>query len=368
MREKESITRGQLFFLIVQTQIGIGVLSLPHDVQEFAKGDGWLSVLLAGIVVQLILGLYWQLNKRYPKDTIFMIGKKVFGKFGGKLITLLYTVYFLLVANLILVLFARIIKRWVFHETPSWIILFLFIGICSYLAYEDLHIIARFYSFTFTLVFFLLIMVLPSFNFIDYRFLLPVGQSGATGLFKGMNNSITAMLGFEFLLLTMPILKTRRKVFRVLLAGNIFVTFVYTFVTAMALMSFSPREIELIPEPVLYMLKALQFRIIDRVDLIFLTVWIVSAATSFISYLYSSAAGLASLLKKKGHQKMIYVSWIPLVIYMMLPDDLVSLDLYSKVIMIASYICVILLPLLLLGFGSLASRFAKRKDGGPHEI
>ncbi|WP_066172444.1 GerAB/ArcD/ProY family transporter [Bacillus marinisedimentorum] len=368
MREKESITRGQVFVLTLQTQIGIGILSLPHDVQEFAKGDGWLSVLLAGAAVQLIITIYWLLSKLYPKDTIFKIPERIFGKFAGKLFSVLYTFYFLLVANLILILFGRIIQRWVFPMTPSWIILLLFIGICSYLAYEDIHIIARFYSFSFILAVLLLFMVLPALNFVDYRFILPVGQSGITGIAKGINSSIIAMIGFEILLLALPMMKTKRKAYRVLLAGNLFVTLLYTFVVLIALMTFSPKEIEIIPEPVLYMLKAFEFKIIDRIDLLFLTVWIVSAATSFISYLYSSSVGLASLLHTQGHQKMVYVSWIPLIIYMFLPDDLISIDSYSNFLEKASYLFVLVIPTFLLISGLVKAKMMKKKGGGRYEV
>lgn len=56
-------TKTQLLFFIIQTQIGVGILSLPYSVFQRAKQDGWMSILLAGLVVQLLILLFWMLAK-----------------------------------------------------------------------------------------------------------------------------------------------------------------------------------------------------------------------------------------------------------------------------------------------------------------
>ena len=50
-KKDQSITKFQLFFILIQSQIGVGLLSLPNAVQKTAKGDGWISTLLAGLAV-----------------------------------------------------------------------------------------------------------------------------------------------------------------------------------------------------------------------------------------------------------------------------------------------------------------------------
>jgi hypothetical protein len=41
MTENLSITKFQLVFVLIQTQIGVGLISLPNVVQKSADGDGW---------------------------------------------------------------------------------------------------------------------------------------------------------------------------------------------------------------------------------------------------------------------------------------------------------------------------------------
>lgn len=69
-----------VIFLLIQSQIGV-VLSLPHAVQESAKGDGWISTLIAGLAVQVMLIVYWQLLKRFPTLMYTEITKKLVGRF-----------------------------------------------------------------------------------------------------------------------------------------------------------------------------------------------------------------------------------------------------------------------------------------------
>ncbi|WP_374992171.1 GerAB/ArcD/ProY family transporter [Paenibacillus sp. LHD-38] len=91
-----TINRSQLFFLIIKTQIGIGLLSLPSKIQSSAKGDAWISVLVAGAAIQLLLIVYWQLLKKYPNHTLSEITVRVFGAYIGKTLNLIYYVFFTL--------------------------------------------------------------------------------------------------------------------------------------------------------------------------------------------------------------------------------------------------------------------------------
>lgn len=97
MNEK-SISQKQLFFVVLQAQIGIGIgiLSLPSNAFSHSKNDGWISVILAGIGIQLLILLLWALLNGFKGKSLFEISIIVFGPYVGKVINLLYTFYVLL--------------------------------------------------------------------------------------------------------------------------------------------------------------------------------------------------------------------------------------------------------------------------------
>ncbi|WP_197061439.1 GerAB/ArcD/ProY family transporter, partial [Halobacillus sp. BBL2006] len=148
------ISRRQFFFVIIQTQIGVGILSLPYDLHESAKQDGWISLLIGGFLLQFVLLLLWWIAKTYPDIDFFKINEKIFSKWIGKPFSFLFVLYFTCVGLLIILLFCRIISLWVLPNTPFWILAFLMISVSMYMTCCGLRVMARLYTF---LSFFLLI-------------------------------------------------------------------------------------------------------------------------------------------------------------------------------------------------------------------
>ncbi|MFZ0369154.1 MAG: GerAB/ArcD/ProY family transporter, partial [Halobacillus sp.] len=68
---KTKLSRRQYFFMIVQTEIGVGILSLPYDLHSAAKQDGWISLLIGGVLLQIVLLVIWLLAKRFPDKDFF---------------------------------------------------------------------------------------------------------------------------------------------------------------------------------------------------------------------------------------------------------------------------------------------------------
>ena len=99
------ISRRQFFFMIIQTQIGVGILSMPYDLHKVAKQDGWMSLLLGGLLLQIVLVVLWLIARSYPELNFFQIIEKAFTKWIGKFISLAFIFYFILIAVLIVLLF-----------------------------------------------------------------------------------------------------------------------------------------------------------------------------------------------------------------------------------------------------------------------
>lgn len=204
---KNQITKFQLFFLLIQSQIGVALLSLPHAVEKSANGDGWISTIIAGVAVQVMLIVYWQLLKRFPALVYTEITKKVVGRFLGKFLNIFIYMNFILVGGLATILFIKLINLWLLPLTPGWIISALILTACMYLAVSDIKIIARFYVLATSLILLLwFTSVLSWFTPKDYQYVLPIGSSGMKNILLGSNNSLLAMLGFEALLFSSRLL------------------------------------------------------------------------------------------------------------------------------------------------------------------
>ncbi|WP_198023316.1 GerAB/ArcD/ProY family transporter [Virgibacillus sp. SK37] len=349
MNNKGILTWWAAFSILVQVQIGIGILSLPRNVHQIAKGDGWISVLLAGLTIQLLVTIIWLLATRFKAQTLYEFAPKLVGKYLGSLINLAYSVYFLSMVFLTTLLFTDILKRWVLFKTPHLVIYVLVLGVTYYLAKDNMKVIARFYTFTSAFVIVLILILVPAIVYFDIRFVLPVGQAGMMNILKGIEEVTNSMLGFELLLVLFPFIDERFRRYSIVVAANAFVTILYTLIVFITITVFSPAEIKLIPEPVLYMLKSFKFDLVERIDLLFISVWFVSIVTTLVMYLYVASLGVTTIFKRKSHAPM--VGWCVLLIITVLffsDKDIYGIVNYVRVISNASYLFIFVLPLLLL--------------------
>jgi spore germination protein (amino acid permease) len=345
---KNHITKFQLFFILLQCQIGVGILSLPHVVQESAKGDGWISTIFAGVAVQVMLVIYWQLLRRFPTLTYTEITKKILGSFLGKLLNVFIYMNFMLVGGLATILFIKVINLWLLPLTPVWIISILILTACIYLAISDLKIIARFFVLAFSLILLLwFTSVLSWFTPKEFQYVLPIGSSGLINILMGSNNSLLAMLGFEVLLFLFPfIIENKKGVFKTISIANLFITLFYTYFIFITLISFSTVQLTQMREPILNLLRGISYKMVDRVDLIFLSVWIVPMATSIISYLFAASKSLN--LEKKYYPKAVLLNGFILFLITLIPNDDAIVTLFNQYVSYLSYVVVFLIPTLLL--------------------
>jgi spore germination protein (amino acid permease) len=347
--QSERITPMQFTFFIIQSQIGVGILSLPYVLHGVSKGGAWISALLAGVFVQLGIVLIWLLMKRFPDSTLHRVQTRITGKWVGSAFTVLYILYFVAVATMVLVLFYRVIHRWILMQTPKWVILLLMVITGAYLAREKPRTIARFYVMVSLLIAVLFALIQHVFMLhIDLTYMLPLTEGGGWKIFDGAREAQIAMLGFELSLVLFPLVEgTTIDKLKAATWANLFVTLFYAFTVFAVLIVFSPGELKLVPEPVLYMLKAFSFEVIERIDLIFLSIWIVSVATSFISYLFAASHGVGSLFFKGNHAPGVVILAVFCYLAAMVPQNKQDIEVFDQVLSWLSYVAIFAVPLLL---------------------
>lgn len=347
--EKSRITQGQLMFFIVQSQAGVGILTLPHKMQAIAKGGGWISVLIAGLAVQVILLILWALCKRFPSDTIYGFLPKITGKLLGNLLCFAYIGYFLLSAGTILSKFADIVQRWVLIETPRWALLILTLLTCMYLAKENLRVIAKLFVISSLTILVMVILSLCSYVNANFSYIFPITEAGWGKIFEASNQALFPLIGYEVLLVIYPFVEgDSGGKLKAASLGNLLITLFYTFEVFTSLIIFSPEVMPRVSEPVLYMLKGFSFQIIQRIDLIFLSLWIFAVTTAMVSWIYMATIGLGRFFHRGEHKKAVpYVIFILFILAMIAQDPSIT-EFYDRILSITHYTFVVGLPLILL--------------------
>ncbi|WJE16703.1 endospore germination permease [Halobacillus sp. ACCC02827] len=361
-KPEQKLSQRQFFFMIIQTQIGVGVLSVPHELHNAAKQDGWISLIIAAILIQIVVFVIWLTARNHPEDNLFQINELIFSKWIGKGLSFLYVLYFLAVGTLIILLYGRMISVWVLPNTPLWVLSLLMILICGYLVAGGLLVVARLYTMLSFLLIILIALVIYSMKEMNLMYILPVFEEGVGRVLKGVDKAVLSFFGFIVSLVIFPKVEgTPKQRLKTMVKAHWFVTGFYLFTVFASFTFFSSMELTTIPEPLLYMLKSFELPIIARIDLFFISIWIISVATSFATYIYMGSLGLKHTFMKKGNVRhIVSISIVIFVITMYMGFDITKVETFNKWVVYAGYFFSLMLPFIMLPFSYLAK---KRKKG-----
>ncbi|RDY70263.1 endospore germination permease [Halobacillus sp. SY10] len=361
-QNEQKLSQRQFFFIIVQTQIGVGVLSVPYELHSVAKQDSWISLLLGAVAIQVLLVGIWFVAKNFPHDTLFTMNDKMFTKWVGRPLSILYIFYFIGVGTLIILLFSRMISIWVLPNTPLWVMALLMVTVCMYMVGGGLLVLGRLYTMLSFLLVFLLCLIIFSTKETHIMYLFPMLETGWGKIFAGINKAIFSFFGFIVsLVIFSKVEGTNKQKLKTIVMAHWFVTLFYLFTVFASFTFFSTSELPLVPEPVLYMLKTFSLPIIARIDLFFISIWVINVATSFATYLYLSSLGLSDLFKRHSQNQWIVVVGIcvfSISIYIGL--DMSKIETFNKVVTYSGYIFSLTLPLIMVP----VSYLRKKKDKG----
>lgn len=361
IQKEKMISREQLFLFIIQAQIGVGILALPFKLNETAKGGGGLSVLVAGFITQLVIILLWVLMKKFPGLNLFNICLKIGGPIIGSLLIIAYIGYFILLGSNTMLTSVEVLRRWMLQSTPRWAVLGLFSIMTLYLAREKLTVLARFYTLATVLFIPLILFVGYGLTQAHLEYMFPILDGGYWSIVKGAQDTTISMYGFELMLIIYPLSEgTNKQRLLIISLANLFVTLFYVFVVSTCLMVFNSEQIKYIPEPVIYLMKSLNFYIVDRADTFFLPIWTITLVCSVVGYCYAASIGLSVLFRKKSHKN--FTPFVKLISFMiaLTPVTIVGIQRLNTVSEYATYLFIGGIPLIIL----MISLLMKRKVDG----
>ncbi|MFB7138780.1 GerAB/ArcD/ProY family transporter [Gottfriedia sp. NPDC056225] len=344
------IKNKHLFFIILFTQFGVTISRLPFSVYKITGSDGWISVLLTGVLIQILLFIYYSLYKSFPEKGFTEYTKILMNTYIGSFINICYFIYFLYICIKLSIEFVDVINIWMFPNTPTWVVLILFILTAIFIAKENIQTIGRtFLSFSF-IFFFVILFIMFAYKNAHFGRLLPIGDSGIKKIAFGISPAFVNMLGFEvFLFLGTDFENTKKKLSTISLA-NLVSTTLFTFVILTCYVSLSHYQSKTVKYPILYIIKGFQLQMVENLHIVLLSFWTIIMALSFIIYLYILSEGILKQFKSKVHNRTLVVVIISLFLVSIYP--IFSIPILDKLqfLSISIYfdsIFIILIPCLL---------------------
>jgi len=351
MEYPRNITTVQATTILISTIIGVGVLPLPLFAVQ-GGGTGAPLVTFAGIVLAASgLFILTILGIRHPQKTLISYSEDIVGKWIGRFFSIIVISFFLFLSGLAAREFGEVVVSAVLRETPLEITVIVMLLIACISVRYNINTFAYIHNFYVPAILAPgLIIVALSLKNANPLYLRPIMESNLTSMLKGMLTISALFQGSFIVTMIIPFMKNPRKAKKASF-WSIFITGSFYLLIVIATVAvFGPEEIKQIFWPTLELARttAVPGNILQRLDVIFLAVWVTAVFTTLFSSYYFTIFSIKQLCKLKDHRLLSFFI-MPFVFFLaMMPQNILQLYGVIKLVGKAGLLITILYPGLLL--------------------
>jgi spore germination protein KB len=284
---------------------------------------------------------------------IIQYSELLLGRIVGKIVGLLYIWLFLHVSADAVRVCGEYFTTAPMPETPLLVFLLTIVLVTAYAAYNGLEVVARMSEIIMPLILLaVLIIGFLVFKEIEFKNLKPVLEDGILPVFHGAVTS--ASRGIEPLLLAMlsPYLNDKkRKTVSYVIALSVF-TIILTIIDIQILTSLGANQAKVFTFPYINLMRRINFAdIIERIELIYIGIWLLGVILKVSLYFYLAALGSAQLFNLKSYKPIVLpVGVIIVLLSVFLYRNLVQMSEFFSYKILTPYnlFFILVIPLFLL--------------------
>lgn len=348
MEKRNKISNQQIKSLMVTIVIGVGILSLPSDMATILNNDGWIAILVGGLITIPFIMIINKLFKMYPGKTFFGLGKELLGPIIFNVFLIVALFYIILLLAYTSRIFADIIKAYLLETTPTEVIIITMLLAISYIARSQIEIIARMaviiYPIIIGFIIFLIIVNLPNSDFTN---LYPILDIDYKMLPKGIMTALFSYAGYEFIILTYPFAEDNSSALKYSLRGMFIVIGIYLIVFFITLSQYGVHQLKREIWPTIAVIKEVDLPgyFLENLDGIVMAVWVMVIYGTMGPFLHSSGTILSSIFNTRIHEIFILPSLPIIYIIALLPGNLVETnEILGKILNYFSLATIIIIP------------------------
>jgi len=299
MSDKETISGRQLTLLTFTFIIATGTLFVPSMVAKKAGQDGWLSVLIAGIVGVILVFIITALGLRFPEKSLVEYSEIILGKWLGKIIVLIYILfYFHLSSNIIRGVTSTIQGTLLQNSTLETITIIVFLA-SAYSVKMGLETITRANILnlfvTFLAIFTVFILLIKDMNI---EMLTPVLSRGIVPVLRGSVEPASWFCQVVSIAFIMPFINKPKETRLCAIIGVVWAAVTLSIMAALVVVIFGPQLASVLSFPTLEVVRYINVgQYIQRVEIVFLIPWIISNYIKICFFYYITVLIVSKIFK-----------------------------------------------------------------------
>jgi spore germination protein AB len=294
------------FFIIHTSQIGMGILGVPRILFHEAKQDAWISVLVSGLFISVIMWMIISILAKYENCNLYEIHENVFGRFIGSIINTFMVIYFMAALYSIIIAYVELSLTWGYEGVDEWVGVLVLLLVTIYAVSGGFRVIAGTCFLSFLMTIWLVFVFYQPIESINFMRILPVMSATPAQIMKGAFKTSFTMLGFETLFFIFPFIKEKKELLFFSQLAIWFTTLFVFLTTVISILFFSPKELEKHIWPVVSMISTVHFPFLERFEFIAVPLWILVIFPNLCLYLFISSKGVKQIF----HLKQKHGIWV----------------------------------------------------------
>lgn len=350
---KETITSRQAILLLTIFRITLVISYTPALGLPPANQDVWIAVILSIIYTLILRGPVLFLANRFNNLTMMEYTELIMGKFLGKLIIIIYGIYYLGYAVISLVIQSQFVGVTILSRTPYWIMIIIVTVLSLYICLKGLIILYWSAEFIIPAALFAIIsLIVLGIKNVDFNLLLPI-LSDSTFLEINQGAMMLSFILTDILILVMsvPFLQNKKDINKIFVKSTFYSVIVVASVIIVTQGALGVEQAKHSNYTFLIYTRLIDYSsVFERIDLIFVITWLSANIGRVIFYMYLTFMAFKHLLRPKNDKLLIYiinilVSIISLYLLNM-GTKIMSKGSLNTILMYISIIFVTLIPLI----------------------
>ncbi|PID23238.1 spore gernimation protein [Sporosarcina sp. P3] len=318
----------QFLVLVIFFTVGTGILIVPSALAAEAKQDAWIAAIVGIGIGLLVIWLFTTIASWFPGLTYIQITEKIFGKWIGKIVSILFVSMATYYTSSLLYYSATFVTTNMMPNTPSVALHILMIGIVVMGIRLGIETIARSAEIL-IVVFVVLFLILTVFISPQIKFenLQPVYEVGTKMIFQSSIYFVTSSsVNAIVLLMIFPAfinnMKHAKKSFIIgHLIGGIFILMLTFLCVAVLGAEDTARQIY----PGYELAKRISVGdFVQRIEGFMGSLWFIALYFKTVLYFYASVLGITQILHLKDYRSLT----LPLGMFTVI----LALVIYSNVV------------------------------------
>lgn len=348
---QETVTSLQVSVGLISIMLGVEFLAMPKNLAQAAGRDGWMSLILGGLLVALVVFFLTVLGRRFPGQSPVEYAQEILGKpLGIAVILFMLGIYSLEKAYMVRE-FADVVKLYLLSKTPTELIILSLLLVSAYAVNHGINAVLRVMQVFFPLLIIpLLFLCLMAVPLTDFNEILPFLENGVVPVFTGVISSFKSYAGFSVIVFFLPFLQEPQKATPACLLGVGIVVALYLIMFLLSLVAFGPVELAHILYPISDLVRMIEVpgTFIERFDIIILSLWILAAFNIVTGLYFAICYILSGLLGITSLSSITYLVLPLIYLLAMFPPDIVSLQKLGELIAMLSFSMLAVAPLILI--------------------